>query len=127
MVQVPARTIVTVVPETVQAVGVSLLKVTVSPEVADALTPNGGSPYTLFPSALNVIVWLALATVKERVTSAAAFQSASPPWLARMGQVPGATIVTVVPETVQTPGVSLLKETVRPDDEVALMPKGGSP
>ena len=44
-----------------------------------------------------------------------------------MGQAPSATSVTVEPDTVQTPVVVELKVTVRPDDAVALTPKGAAP
>ena len=64
-VQLPAPTIVTVFPATVQTDNVvDELKLTVSPDVAVALTANGGVPYTWFDSPLNVIVWLADVTVK---------------------------------------------------------------
>jgi hypothetical protein len=43
----------------------------------------------------------------SREASAAATHSALPGWLAVSVQVPSPTMVTVVPETVQTPGVVL--------------------
>jgi hypothetical protein len=49
---------VTVVPATVQMGVVSEAKLTVRPEVADALTVTGRVPSGSFDSALNVIVWL---------------------------------------------------------------------
>jgi hypothetical protein len=59
-VQVPVATIVIVepfVPPELQTDGVVVVeKVTVKPELAVALTVNGALPYTLFESALNVIV-----------------------------------------------------------------------
>jgi hypothetical protein len=39
-----------------------MLKLTPSPELAVALRAKEASPYALFPSALNEIVWLALST-----------------------------------------------------------------
>ena len=44
----------------------------------------------------------------------------SPAWLAFMRQVPAVTIVTVVPETVQTALVSEVNATVSPRSEVAV-------
>jgi len=41
--------------------------------------------------------------------------------------VPVATIVTVLPEIVQTEGVVGVSVTVRPELAVALMPKGATP
>jgi hypothetical protein len=64
MVHVPAATIVTVDPETVQTAVVAELNVTASPEVAVAETVNGGLPKALFASAPKVIVCVALPTVK---------------------------------------------------------------
>lgn len=49
------------------------------------------------------------------VTCAAARKFALPDWLAAMVQVPGATIVTVVPAMVQTDAVVELYSTVRPE------------
>ena len=50
----------------------------------------------------------------------AAFQLALPAWLALIVQVPTATNVTVVPETVQMLVVAEVKATVRPEEAVAL-------
>ncbi len=69
---VPAATSVTVVPDTVHTPVVNDVNVTVRLELAVALTVNAASPYVLFPSAANVIVWPAWATVKLCVTCAAA-------------------------------------------------------
>ena len=55
--QVPAASSATVLPLTVQMVGVLLLKLTGNPELAAALTPNAGSPNVLSTSASNMIVW----------------------------------------------------------------------
>ena len=71
IVQVPGATIVTVLPVSVQAAVVVLLKATGRPELAVADTVNGGSPKALFASAAKVIVWLALPTVKLRGTCGA--------------------------------------------------------
>jgi hypothetical protein len=45
MLQLPAITRVTVVPETVQTSGVVEAKLTASPELAVALTVNGAAPH----------------------------------------------------------------------------------
>jgi hypothetical protein len=55
MVQVPAVANVAVVPETVQTAGVSEAKLTVKPELADALRLSG-VPSTCVGIGLNVIV-----------------------------------------------------------------------
>jgi len=44
-----------------------------------------------------------------------------------MVQVPTETIVTVVPDTVQTPDVAVVKATVKPEVEVADRLAGVSP
>ena len=56
IVHVPAATRVTVVPDTVQTGVVADVKVTVSPDVAVAVTVNGGSPKALVASAPNEMV-----------------------------------------------------------------------
>ena len=58
--QVPPATSVTADPDTdtVQTDVVSELKLTVSPEVVDALTGNGAVPNVWFESPAKVIVWL---------------------------------------------------------------------
>ena len=50
-----------------------------------------------------------------------------PAWLAATVQVPAATIVTVLPETVHTPVVVELKLTGRPELAVAPTVNGASP
>ena len=72
IVQVPVETSVTVVPETVHTDNVCDEKVTVSPEVAVADTPNGGEDANdLLLRVPNVMVWFAVATTKLCVTSGA--------------------------------------------------------
>ncbi|HEY2970619.1 MAG TPA: hypothetical protein VGK75_19870 [Casimicrobiaceae bacterium] len=63
--QVPAATIVTVVPLTVHTGVMSEMKLTVSPDDAVALTVNGAEPYVLFASAPKVIAWLVCANAEE--------------------------------------------------------------
>ena len=58
------------------------------PELALALRSKSGSPNVLSPSALKVIVWSALAMLKSRTTSVAAFQLASPLWEAVISHEP---------------------------------------
>jgi hypothetical protein len=50
-----------------------------------------------------------------------------PAWLAVTKQEPAPTIVTVVPDTVQTPVVVDENVTVRPDEAVAPIVKGTAP
>src|SRR5437870_3738559 len=98
MVQGPAASIVTWLPATEHVPAVWLLKLTARPELAEALTLNGGSPYVLLPSAPKVIVWLALLMVNERSTSGAASNSLLPLCDARIVHGPAARIVTTFPE-----------------------------
>ena len=72
MVHVPTATRVTVVPDIVQMVVVSDLKLTASPELAVALTVNGAVPNVLLRSGPKVMVWLAFVTVKLWLTFEAA-------------------------------------------------------
>jgi hypothetical protein len=126
-VHVPAPTIVTVEPDTVQTLVVAVLNVTASPEVALAETVNGASPKFLPPSAPKLIVWFAFDTVKDCDTCGAALKFALPAWFASMVQVPVPTIVTVEPSNVQTPVVAVLKLTPNPEEAVAVTVKGASP
>ena len=73
------------------------------------------------------MVWAIAITLNERDTLAAAAKVLLPAWLASMLQVPAATSVSVVPLTVQTPGVVDTSETVRPDVELATSALGVSP
>src|ERR1051326_8810674 len=117
MVQVPAATIWTVVPLTVQTGAVVLLKVTASPLLEVALTAKSGSRKVLLARAPKVIAWFPLATPKLCVACGAASQLVFPAWLAAMVQVPTATKLTVLPLRLQSAGVEL---------EVALTAKSGS-
>ena len=56
MEQVPAATIVTLVPDTVQTAVVVETKLTVSPELAVAPIENGATPKVILPGVVNVIV-----------------------------------------------------------------------
>jgi hypothetical protein len=127
MVQVPEPTMVTVVPETVHTLVVSVLKDHRQPELAVADTVNGGSPKLFPPSAAKVIAWLAFETVNDCDTCAGRAVVRIAGWFASMVHVPVATIVTVVPETVQTLVVAVLKATASPELELAEIVNGASP
>jgi hypothetical protein len=127
MVQVPAPTSVTVVPNTVHTAVDWELKLTASPELALALTANGAAPNTWPDSAPNVIVWLPAVTGKPWLTGVAAPQLVLPPCVAWMVHVPTATNVTVPPDTVQTDEVVEAKLTAKPELAVALTAKGAVP
>lgn len=58
MVQVPVKTSVMVLPDTVQIDPVWELKLATSPDDAVAVTVNGAAPKAWLESAPNVIVWL---------------------------------------------------------------------
>lgn len=111
--QVPAASVVAVVPDTLQIVGVVEAKLTVSPELAFALKATF-SPITCAEIALNVIVWLA-STVKLWVTGAAAENCELPAWEAWIEHVPPFARATDVPETVQTEVVRDEKLTANPE------------
>src|SRR5688572_30288094 len=127
MVQAPAVRMVTVLPLTVQTDSVWLLKLTVRPEVAVAATTKDPSLKVKGPTAGKVIVWLAWLIVMFWSTFGAGPYSAFPAWDARMVQGPAARMVTELPLTVQTSGVSLAKLTASPDVAVAATVKAGSP
>jgi hypothetical protein len=74
-----------------------------------------------------VIVWLPAVTAKPWLTGVAAPQFVLPPCVAWMVQVPTATSVTVVPDTVQTDEVVEAKLTANPELAVALTAKGAAP
>lgn len=63
----------------------------------------------------KVMVWLALATVKDCVTVEAALYVAFPAWFAEMVQVPAASMLAVVPDTEQMLGVDEENVTARPE------------
>jgi hypothetical protein len=126
-VDVPAATIVTVEPLTVHTGVVVDANETVKPDDAVAETEKGALPYVLPESAPNVMVCDALATVKERSTLGAAAYVALPACEARIVQVPAATIVTVLPLTVQTGSVNEENETGSPEEAVAGTAKGALP
>ena len=60
---VPELTIVRLVPDTVQTLVVLEVIVTVSPEVDEADKVSGVLDQVVVPGLVNVMVWLALATV----------------------------------------------------------------
>ena len=63
MVQVPAASSITVLPLTVQMVGVLLLKLTARPDVAVAFSTNGALPNFMLGNGPNAMVWLCPAPV----------------------------------------------------------------
>ena len=127
MVQVPAATSVSVVPLTVQVLGVVELKVTARPELALAASGGGGVPRVWLPGEAKVMVCDAFATVMTRDTVTAAAKMLLPAWLASMMQVPAATSVSVVPLAEQVLGVVEAKLTGRPELELATNAAGALP
>ena len=119
MVQAPAATVMTVVPETAHA-GVPARNETGSPEVAVARRAAAAPMRAPFGWA-KVIVCATFPAVtwKDCVTSGAAVNRALPPWVAVMVHIPGARVVTVVPASAQSAGVPEPKATVRPEVVVA--------
>ena len=120
--QLPAVTIVTVVPETVHTPVDSDEYVGVRPELAVASglianVPDGTN--VCDACAPNVMVCAAGPMATVCVTCGAAEKFVFPAWSAAMTQLPAVTIVTVVPETVQTPVDSDEYVGVRPELAVA--------
>jgi hypothetical protein len=95
IVQVPAAIKVRVVPLTVHAPVVVLVKLTGSPELAVATRFVGGSVISRAGKVANVIVCGASVMLNERVTEFAAAYVASPACAATRLQVPTPTTVTV--------------------------------
>ena len=71
-VQLPADTSVSVVPLTVHTEGVLDVNCTAKPELALAERAGGVVPIVWLPGEPKVMLWVACATVKLRVTSDAA-------------------------------------------------------
>jgi len=65
------------------------------------------------------VACVAFAMVKDCETWDAGSKLRFPTWLALMVQVPAETTVTVVPETVQTADVAVVKATVKVEVDVA--------
>ena len=114
--------------------GPAVAKVTVKLEDAVAVMTKGGSRKVLSASGQKVMVWFALAIVKVWGTATAGLKLTLPDRLAVMVQLPPPVIVTiaedvtpsnVLPVTEQAPAAA--KVTVKLDDAVAVMAKGGSP
>ena len=74
---------VTLLPDTTHTAGEVEVNVTASPEVALALRANGAELKVRFAGAEKLMLWLAFAMVKVRVTFGAAFHDASPACEAR--------------------------------------------
>src|SRR5215472_9405424 len=126
IVQVPGATVVTVEPDTVHTGGVLEVNDTGSPEVADAAKVSGVP--TLTPGGwLKVIVCAAdpALTWNDSVTARAGAKPALPPWEAVIVQVPGATVVTVEPDTVHTGGVLEVNDTGSPEVRKGAEESGG--
>jgi hypothetical protein len=127
MEQFPTPARVTIFAATVQTDAVVEAKLTVRPELAVAVSVIGVLLKATLLSGPNVIVSDAGLTVKAWVTGVAAAKLALPAWLAVMEHDPAATIVTVLPATVQTAVVVEVKLTGRPELAVALTGNGAAP
>ena len=121
-VHVPVPTSVTVLPTTEHTEAELLMKVIDKPDEAVALSPIVELNSVVFAIGLNVMTWLALVTVNERLTLGAGLNSALPVCVAVMVQVPVPMSTTVLPVTEHTDAVVLVNVTVNPDDAVALRP-----
>jgi hypothetical protein len=117
IVQVPAASPVTVLPEIEQVEGVVLAKTIGLPDAPPvALTVPVPPTVTFAGAAPNTIAWLVLPeTAKLRVTRGAGAKFALPAWSALIVQVPLVTRVSVPPAViVQTPVVDDVKVTASP-------------
>lgn len=126
-VHVPADTKVSAVPATVQTAGVVDTKLTGKPDEAVATSAPAAVPMVLLPGEVKVMVCAAVDTVKVCVTAVAGLKLALPAWLADTVQEPAATRVSVVPLTVQTPGVVDARVTGKPELAVATRAAGVLP
>ena len=125
-VQPPTATSVSVLPLTVQTLGVVEEKLTAKPELALAASAGGAVPRVWLPGEVKVMVCAvsgAATTWKTCDTVGAARYALLPAWLALMLQLPTATNVSVLPLTVHTLGVVEAKLTARP--ELALATSAG--
>ena len=119
--QVPILVKVTTFPEMLQVPFWTILKLTARPELAVALSVNlrpsiwAGMALKVMTCDLSVAV-----TVKLCVTGVAALYTLLPGCEATIVQVPAASKVAVLPETVQTLLVEELKLTLRPELAVAV-------
>jgi hypothetical protein len=119
IVHVPAIVIFAVVPVTVQIVGVVDAKLTVSPELAVAVSGTE-APINCAAIGLNVMVCGTSVTEKLCETVVAAAYVALPACAACSVQVPTAFMVAVVPATVQIVVVVEVMVTVSPELAVAV-------
>lgn len=126
-VQVPTATKVSVLPLTVQTLGVAGANNTGRPDVELATSAGGAVPRVWLPGEAKVMVCAAAATPNEFWTAVAAAKVALPTWLAATVQVPKVTSDSVVPLTVQTFSVVDTKDTASPEVEVATNGAGATP
>ena len=115
MSQVPAMRNEAVLPESVQTVGVTELRVTGRPELELALSASCDKAYLVPVTGVTVMLWWARCTTTTCVTGNAAPYRALPACVACRMQEPPMSNETVLPETVQTVGVVVLKLTARPE------------
>ena len=127
MLQLPAATSVSVLPLTVQTLDVVEVNVTGRPELALATSVGGAVPSVWLPGETKVMVCDPGATLNERTTGVAAAKTALPAWPASTVQVPAASSASVLPLTVQTLFVVEVKDTAKPEVEVADSNAGVTP
>ena len=109
-------------PLGVQVPGVNDVMVTASPDDAVGVTVTGDCARVRFGNAPSVMVWLALVTVKLRVTDGAVLKVVLPACAATTVHVPvlsSVMVVPLVPPVVHTVGVVVVNVTGSPDDAVA--------
>jgi hypothetical protein len=128
--QVPAERMVTRVPLNEQTKGVAEEKLTVRPELAEALMTMDPTPKVVPRMAANVIVcavWPGPVTVKLCETGAAALYIAFPDCVAVIEHTPWLRSVTMFARIEQTVGVDDVKLTGSPEVAVAVIANGALP
>jgi len=126
-VQVPAMTMVSVVPLTWHVAVVVDANVTGRPELAVAASANGGSPKRCAAMEASVIDCFAFAIANDWLTTGATLKLTSPGCAARTVQVPAASSVTLLPATLQVVAVIDAKDTGSFEVAVAATANGAAP
>ena len=130
MLHVPDFNKVRLVPLMVQTALLPVAKLTASPELALATSGSAVGLTWAVVVTLKLMVCVALATLKVRVTGLAGPKSVLPVWVASMLQGPPPSMVSVaplLPVVVHTVGVLLVKITGKPELAVADKINGVAP
>jgi len=113
--QIPPEMMARVVPVAAQTAGVEVAKATGRPEEEVAESVMGETPKVTLKSGPKVIVWVPWLMENDLSTKLASRKFALPICVALTEQVPTASKLRILPETVQTLGVIEVKATVSPE------------